>query len=122
MVKDEEAGDAAGPETIDSTFRSGSLTAIGVVVGFSLGFLSNWATISGEWRPIDIIAVSAIGLGVLLQIRSLAGMLSVSSLVRATYERLVRIFLVGLVFSAVGVALAILGDVVGLGHHAARLP
>ena len=41
-----------GLPSIDSTFRNGSLTAIGVVVGFSLGFSNNWASSGGEWNVV----------------------------------------------------------------------
>jgi hypothetical protein len=97
---------------IDSTFRNGSMTAIGVVVGFSLGFLSNWATSDGTWQGIDMGAVAFIALGIALQIWSLSGMLGVNSLILSCYERLVRIFLVGLSITAIGVVLAVIGDVV----------
>jgi hypothetical protein len=108
------------PERIDATFRNGSMTAIGVVVGFSLGFLSNWATSYGEWLTPDIVAVALIILGIALQIRALAGMMTVSSLILATYNRLVRFFLIGLLLTASGVSLAIFGEVVGLGLHTLR--
>src|SRR4029453_4609363 len=102
-------------ERIDATFRNGSMTAIGVVVGFSLGFLSHWATSYGERPTPDIVAVALILLGIALQIRALAGMMTVSSLILATYNRLVRFFLIGLLLTASGVSLAIFGEVVGLG-------
>ena len=108
---------AMPPPSIDSTFRNGSLTAIGVVVGFSLGFLSNWATSGGEWNVVDMVAVGFISAGIALQIRSLAGMLGTRSLILVHYERLIRFFLVGLVLTAFGVALAIFGDVIGIGQH-----
>ena len=67
------AGQAPGSEapfpertTIDSTFRNGSLTAMGVVVAFSLGFLSRWAGLPGSWTGSDILAVAAITLGIAL--------------------------------------------------------
>jgi hypothetical protein len=101
--------------TIDATFRNGSLTAIGVVVGFSLGFLSRWAGTPGEWTYADLIAVAAITLGIALQIKALADMLSRRSLIVTRYDRSIRIFLSGLVLVAVGVVLAIFADVVGYG-------
>jgi hypothetical protein len=106
--------------TIDSTFRNGSLTAIGVVVGFSLGFLSRWAGTPGEWSQADLFAVAAITLGIAFQIKSLADMLSVKSLILTRYNRSVRIFLVGLVLVATGVAAAIFADLAGIGGIALR--
>jgi hypothetical protein len=101
--------------SIDSTFRNGSLTAIGVVVGFSLGFLSRWASTPGEWADADLVAVAAITVGIAFQIKSLADMLSRKSLAAVRYDRAVRIFLVGLILVAVGVVLAIFADVAGYG-------
>src|SRR5262249_45377207 len=103
-----------------ATFRNGSLTAIGVVVGFSLGFVSNWALLPGIWHVPDITAVAAICIGIALQIWALAGMLSVASLDLATYDRLSRSFLIGLRLVATGVSLAIFGDVLGYNIVAPR--
>lgn len=108
------------PAMIDSTFRNGSLTAIGVVLGFSLGFFAHWASLPGDWKAGDFVAVSTITFGVLLQMKALADLLAVSSLVRTRYERAIRIFLTGLVLVAVGVAVAVLLDVVGIGQNVLR--
>ena len=37
---------------IEATFRNGSLTAISVVLGFSLSFLNRWAGLPGAWNPL----------------------------------------------------------------------
>jgi hypothetical protein len=110
-------GGETKPATIDSTFRNGSLTAIGVVVGFSLGFLSRWASTPGEWTRPDLVAVTAITLGIALQIKALAELLSRQSLAVHRYDRAVRIFLTGLILVAVGVVLAIFAEVIGLGGN-----
>jgi hypothetical protein len=107
----------ADVERIDSTFRNGSLTAIGVVVGFSLGFLSSWATSDGEWNRVDLVSVLLLLVGIALEIRALAGMLGVRSLILSRYEWLIRLFMVGLMFTAGGVFLAVFGDVMGLDQH-----
>lgn len=104
------------PERIDPTFRNGSLTAVGVVTAFSLGFLSNWALAPGTWNGVDIVAVTLISIGIGMQIWSLAGMLQLSSLVTAIYNRLTRAFLIGVQVTALGVVMAIVGDVTGIGQ------
>ena len=120
-------GQAPGPEapfpertTIDSTFRNGSLTAMGVVVAFSLGFLSRWAGLPGSWTGSDVFAVAAIILGIALQVKALVDMLSVRSLIVVRYDRTVRVFLAGLILVTVGIAAAIFADLVGLGGIALR--
>jgi hypothetical protein len=105
---------------VDSAFRNGSMTAIGVVLGFSLGFFSRWAALPGQWSAADLVAVAAISLGIALQIKSLADLLRVESLQRANYERAVRFFLAGLVLVAVGVVLAVFADIIGVGIIALR--
>ena len=121
------AGQAPGPEapfpertTIDSTFRNGSLTAMGVVVAFSLGFLSRWAGLPGSWTISDVFAVAAITLGIALQVKALVDMLSIRSLVVVRYNRTVRVFLAGLILVTAGIAAAIFADLVGLGGIALR--
>lgn len=104
-------------ETIDATFRSGSLTAISVVVGFSLSFLTRWAGLPGPWLTADLVALSAITLGITFQITALANLLSIQSLLLRNYNRAVRLFLIGLASVASGVALAIAGDLVGYGKR-----
>ncbi len=105
----------AASGTIDAAFRNGSLTAISVVVGFSLSFLTRWAGLPGPWLAVDLVALSAIVLGIAFQIIALAGLLSIRSLLLRNYNRAVRLFLIGLASVASGVALAIAGDLVGYG-------
>jgi hypothetical protein len=103
------------PEKIDTIFRGGSITAIGVVLAFSLAFLNNWASQDGPWTRYDIVAVVFVAVGIACQIRTLAGMLSLTSLQIPTYNRLIRIFLIGLSLMSVGLLLALFGDIVGSG-------
>jgi hypothetical protein len=111
---------AVQPVMIEATFRNGSLAVMSVVGGFSLGFLGRWAGLPGSWTPTDLFAVAAITLGILLQVKALADMLSVKSLLLARYNRTVRIFFVGLVLVFIGVAAAIFMDVIGLGGSALK--
>jgi hypothetical protein len=117
MVKEEPKTDEPSSQRsiIDATFRNGSLTAIGVVVGFSLSFMSRWAASPGEWSGADLFAVTAITLGIAFQIKSLADLLSITSLVLARYNQSVRIFMIGLVLVATGVVIAIFADLIGYG-------
>ena len=51
----------AGDEPrIDATFRNGSVTAVGIILGFSLGFLSQWASNPIAWSVVDIAAAAPI--------------------------------------------------------------
>jgi hypothetical protein len=109
---------AAGPdvaETIDAIFRNGSITTVGIILGFSLGFLSQWASNPIAWSKVDIAAAAPIILGIVLQGKALADLLKVESLIAHNYERSRKVFLVGLALVAAGVAVAILLDILGLG-------
>ena len=120
MVEKPEAGPSPAERLIESAFRNGSLTAISVVLGFSLSFLNRWAALPGLWSRTDIITVAAISFGIALQILSVALLLLVGSLALRRYNRAVVIFLVGLTFVVAGVALAIMGDILGLEPNVLR--
>jgi hypothetical protein len=105
------------PPTIHSEFRNGSLTAVSVLVGFSLSFLSRWAGTPGKWHAADLIAVTLIVIGTGLQIWALASMLFVSSLIAEKYTRAIRLFLAGLAIVALGIAAAIFAEIAGLGQN-----
>ncbi len=113
-------GSDGAEERIEATFRNGSLTAVSVVLGFSLSFFNRWAGLPGSWTRSDLLAVLAISLGVTLQIVAVARMLGVRSLLLRHYNRSVRIFLVGLAWVAVGVALAVGAELLGFGQNVVR--
>jgi hypothetical protein len=104
------------PAEIDSTFRSGSLTAIGIMVGFSLGFLTRWAGVPGGWSRADYAALALMTPGIVLQMVSLTMLLSIDSLELAKYNRMIRIFLAGIILVAAGVFIAVFLDIAGYGQ------
>lgn len=108
------------PPKVEGIFRSGSITAIGVVLGFSLAFLSRWSALPGSWRNSDLFAVAAITLGVALQIKSLVDLLAVRSVIVFHYERAVRTFVAGLILAALGVVVAVFAEILGHGGIALR--
>ena len=61
------------------------------------------------------MAVSSITVGIVLQIKSLADLLSVESLILSRYKRSIRIFLAGLILVALGTGAAIFADLLGFG-------
>lgn len=93
---------------IDSTFRNGSLTAMGIVLGFSLGFTVQWATDDSPWMTTDYIEAIVLGIGVALQIKALAEMLEVNSLEIPVYQRSKNRFMLGLMVTALGIAVMII--------------
>ena len=106
------------PARVESVFRTGSITAIGVVLGFSLAFLVRWSGLPGRWEASDLFAVTGITLGVALQIKAMVDLLAVKSLIVSNYERAVRVFVVGLALVALGVIAAIFAQLIGYGGAA----
>ena len=113
-MNEEPPKDATEPR-IDATFRNGSVTAVGIILGFSLGFLSQWAANPIAWSKVDIAAAIPIVLGIMLQAKAFADLLSTASLFARNYERARAVFLLGLALVAAGIAVALLLDVLGLG-------
>jgi hypothetical protein len=90
---------------VSDNFRSGSVTAIGIVVGFSLAFFSNWVFDDSPWTWWDVPAFLFMGVGVAYQIRALFLLLRPDSVERPRYLRTIAQFRVGLIVFASGVAL-----------------
>lgn len=101
-------------EPIETIFRNGTITAVGILLAFSLGFLTHWAANPLPWQLYGLFAVVPILLGIALQMRALSMLLDMSSLRRPIYERANRIFMVGLIQTACGVGMAILVDLFGI--------
>lgn len=102
-------------ERIDATFRNGSLTAAGIILGFSLNFIGRWLSNPNDWSRIDIIPMIVLTIGIAIQVKVLADLLARDSLIAAKYDRSRRLFLIGVVIVAVGIGIALLNDILGLG-------
>lgn len=97
-------------EQVETTFRNGTVTAVGILLAFSLGFITHWAANPIPWRAHHLVAVLPILVGIALQMRAFAMLLDIKSLQRRILERANRIFIIGLIFTAFGVGGAILLD------------
>src|SRR5262245_16086678 len=62
-------------EGITDEHRNGSITAIGIVLGFSLTFLSSWMHGPEPWDYIGIVILVTLASGIALQILSLSRLL-----------------------------------------------
>ncbi|ENN88563.1 putative transmemrbane protein [Rhizobium freirei PRF 81] len=107
--------DSDPEEKIDSTFRNGSLTAAGIILGFSLNFIGRWLSNPNDWSRIDIIPMVVLTVGIAIQVKVMADLLARDSLIAAKYDRSRRLFLIGLIIVAVGIGIALLNDILGLG-------
>jgi hypothetical protein len=100
------------PERIEAVFLNGSVTAVGVVVGFSPTYLTSWASRPSPWQLHDLIAIVPLAAGSVLQLLSLSALLHTNSLERPIYDRAVRLFLIGLVLVCVSLVGVITVDAV----------
>jgi hypothetical protein len=112
---DDSGADVESEERIDATFRNGSVTAIGIMVGFSLGFLSQWASNPIAWSKLDLASALPIMVGIILQVKAFTNLLSIESLRLHNYERSRNVFVAGLSLVAAGIGVAIMIDILGLG-------
>jgi hypothetical protein len=114
--REDEAMSEPGPDDrIDATFRNGSLTAAGIILGFSLNFISLWVSNPNNWSRIDILPMLFLTVGIALQVKVFADLLARDSLVASKYDRSRRLFLIGLIIVAVGMGIALINDILGLG-------
>ncbi len=102
--------DSRGVERIESSFRHGSITAVGVFTAFSLGFLTAWGANPIPWGLKDLAPLSAIAVGVVFEMVALARLLDPRILEVPRYRAAIRIFLIGMVLVAIGVAAALFVD------------
>ena len=98
------------PERIESSFRHGSITAVGVFTAFSLGFLTAWGANPIPWGLKDLLALVPIAAGVIFEMVALARLLDPRCLELPRYRVAVRFFLIGMVLVGIGVATSLLVD------------
>ncbi len=98
-------------EILDPTFRNGSMPVVGILLGFSLSFVTRWATNPLPWEMTDTLALVPIIAGIALQLKALSLLLQLESLRLKTYNRARKLFMTGIVMTAAGSAIAIGLDV-----------
>ena len=102
-------------EKIDATFRNGSVTAVGIILGFSFSMISNWVSNPNDWSRIDILPSALLLAGIVIQVKALADLLARDSLLVVKYDQARRLFMVGVLVLAIGMAVALANDILGLG-------
>jgi len=104
--------DQLPPKTdrIDSVFRNGSMTVVGVLAAFSLGILTEWTVDPSPWKLGDVAVVAPMVAGIVAQLLALKRLLHPDSLDAAHYGRAIRLFLWGLGLLASGVMIGVIAD------------
>jgi hypothetical protein len=107
---------AAGgvPARLPPGYREGFLTAITVLLGFSLAFVRFWGLETpGAWTAIQIVSALVIVVGTALQLLALFRSLRLADDEPAHYRVTVRVFLAGVIVVMLGVFVAIISEAQG---------
>ena len=102
---------AAEPQrkTLPQGYRQGIITAITVLLGFSLGFFRFWGFESpGHWTLRSVIPATTLGIAVILQIIALFRALDVADDDEHEYRKTVRWFIASAVILLAGMILALI--------------
>jgi len=96
------------PPPLPEGYRQGIITAITVLLGFSLAFFRFWGfEASGEWTPRSIVAAGTLVLAVLLQIVALIRSLRIEDNSPNEYRKTVTWFTASAVVLLVGMSIAV---------------
>ncbi|GHC60977.1 hypothetical protein GCM10010136_01310 [Limoniibacter endophyticus] len=95
---------------VETLFRNGTLTVVGIILSFSLGFVTQWANNPIPWTLRDLPTLILLIGGIVLQIMTLGKLLRTTALQRRVYDKANKQFLVGVCLTALGVASAIVID------------
>jgi hypothetical protein len=102
------------PGHLPPGYREGFLTAITVLLGFSLAFVRFWGLETpGAWTAIQIISALVIVAGTALQFLALFRSLRLADDEPAHYRVTVRVFLAGVIVVMLGVFIAIISEAQG---------
>jgi membrane protease YdiL (CAAX protease family) len=96
---------------ISETERSGSITALGVLLGFSITILGDWSNRPGKWDLVGAIPLLLYGISVALQVIALYRALQIPREIREDHRRSINLAIIGLIVMFVGFLSTIVIDV-----------
>ena len=108
MREPEQASRAASRSYVPSGYRQSVVTAITVILGFSMAFLRFWGIENpGEWTLTAVLAALFIAAGIALQLVALFRALDVRDEDLVHYRVTVRLFRAGVIIVIAGVVASI---------------
>jgi multisubunit Na+/H+ antiporter MnhB subunit len=96
---------------ISETERNGSITALGVLLGFSIAILSEWSNRPGKWELVGAIPLFLYGSSVALQVLALYRALQVPRETQEQHRRTINLAVIGLIVMFAGFLSTIAIDV-----------
>lgn len=97
---------------VEMLFRNGTLTVVGILLSFSLTFITQWAHNPLPWGLVDVPAVGLLVAGIVGQAYALVILLGHDSLRRPVYDKGTKWFIAGLCLTAAGVVAGVVADFV----------
>lgn len=101
-------------QLVEMLFRNGTLTVSGILLSFSLTFVTQWANNPIPWTLEDLPTVILLSSGIISQIVALVGLLRHDSIKRVMYDRAARYMILGVGFTGIGVISAVVIDFIKL--------
>jgi hypothetical protein len=95
---------------VEMLFRNGTLTVVGILLSFSLTFVTQWAHNPLPWELVDLPTILLLVAGIGCQAYALIVFLRHDSLRRAVYDRGSKSFIIGICLTAAGVISAVVID------------
>jgi hypothetical protein len=93
-------------QPLPNGFRQGIITAITVLLGFSLLFLRFWSfELPGKWTSMAIVATVLLGLSIVVQFVALWRALQIEDDTRREYRKTLRWFLASIILTLASLVL-----------------
>lgn len=109
VPKNKSGAEEASLQVTD-TQRNGSITGIGIVLGFSLTFTGQWSLGSGKWHVAQAVAMGVALTGIILQISALLGGLDLPPSSVKLHSGTIRKFKCGVILVLLAFVIHVLAD------------
>lgn len=116
----DEPASIPSPSNLTDTQRNGSITGIGILLGFSLTFTGQWSLGPGHWTWNSAAVLVVAICGIVMQLRALFAMFALPPLSMEAHGRAVHGFKLGVALMLAAFGLHVFLDF--LGDHGVQLP
>jgi len=117
MPAESSPNDGESLESLSSnltdTQRNGSITGIGILLGFSLTFVAQWSLGSGKWTWYAALVLLVALCGIVMQLQALFAVFALPSVSTKAHGRAMRGFKLGVVLMLAAFGLHVFLDFLG---------